>query len=71
MNTKQKKAVSDIIFNHLLGHDIFDDAFKLKQEFDSLSHEYELLNDIVEMNIKIHALNNNLTATLRQIQKTF
>tara|TARA_B110000503_G_scaffold132869_1_gene209409 strand:- start:643 stop:873 length:231 start_codon:yes stop_codon:yes gene_type:complete len=60
----------ELFYKHLVDEkDIFIEVMDLKEKCEYKSEVYDLLNEVVDMNIEIGQLHNKTTATLRKVRQ--
>jgi hypothetical protein len=73
MNNLQQQRfykADELFYNHLIHEaDIFNDAFELRKKCEYKSDAYNLLTEVVDMNIEIGQLHNKTTAHLRRVRE--
>lgn len=68
LNADLKHKLNDLFLNQLLGKDIFEDAWDLRENYQSSTMEYKLFSKIIDLNIKMGELKNESTDILKVIK---
>jgi hypothetical protein len=68
--TTRFQEADELVYKHIMNEvDIFSDAFALRDKCEYKSGAYNLLDEVIDMNIEIGQLNLKTTAHLKRVRE--